>query len=175
MTKQQEVNKMKTNRKRLVILTVVILAIFAGCVVGKEVTASYVKKSITSELAEKMIDAAEQKANEIKVPMVIAIVDESGNLKAFRRMDGAPLLSIDIAIDKGWTAVSFGIPTHEWYNFIKDDPPLSIGITKVPRVIVFGGGYPIKEANETIGGIGVSGGHYTQDMEVAEAALKILK
>jgi uncharacterized protein GlcG (DUF336 family) len=141
---------------------------------GKEANQSYVKKSITSELAEKLIDAAEKKAKEIGVPEVIAIVDESGNLKAFRRMNGAPLLSIDIAIDKGYTAVGFGYPTHELYNLIKDDPPLLIGLPKIPRLIVFGGGYPIKEDNETIGGIGVSGGHYTQDMEVAEAALEIL-
>jgi uncharacterized protein GlcG (DUF336 family) len=137
--------------------------------------AIYEKKSITSELAEKLIDAAEKKAKEIEVPEVIAIVDESGNLKAFRRMDGATFLSIDIAIDKGYTAVAFGSPTDQLYNFIKNDPPLLIGIPKIPKVIVFGGGYPIIEDNETIGGIGVSGGYYKQDMEVAEAALKILK
>ncbi|HEY9205625.1 MAG TPA: heme-binding protein [Candidatus Methanoperedens sp.] len=198
------VDKMRDKIKTLAILSVITLAMFAGYATGKELTtsyvkesitsgltekmmdaaenaagkeltASYVKKSITSELSEKMIDAAETKAKEIKVPMVIAIVDESGNLKAFRRMDGAPLLSIDIAIDKGYTAAGFGLPTHEWYNLIKDDGPLLIGIPKVPRIIVFGGGYPIKEDNEIIGAIGVSGGHYTQDMVVAEAALEILK
>ena len=70
-----------------------------------------------------------------------------------------------------WTAISFGMATHEWHDFIKDDPPLLHGIVHQEDLIVFGGGYPIKEGDELIGGIGVSGGHYTQDQEVAEAAL----
>jgi uncharacterized protein GlcG (DUF336 family) len=114
------------------------------------------KKSISSEAAAKVIAAAEAKAREIGAPMVIAVVDESGVLKAFSRMDGAPLLSVEIARDKGYTAVAFGIPTHEWFNFIKDDPPLLHGITKTPRLIVFGGGYPLRNGNDLIGGVGPS-------------------
>ncbi len=132
------------------------------------------KQSISAEAAKKAIAAAEAKAVEIGAPMVIAIVDESGVLKAFSRMDGAPLLSVDIAKDKAYTAVAFGIPTHEWFNFIKDDPPLLHGITKTPRLIVFGGGYPLRAGGEIIGGIGVSGGHYSQDMQVAEAGAAAL-
>jgi uncharacterized protein GlcG (DUF336 family) len=78
---------------------------------------------------------------------------------------------VDIAKDKAYTAVAFGLPTHEWFNFIKDDAPLLHGITKTPRLIVFGGGYPLKAGEHVIGGIGVSGGHYTHDMQVAEAAV----
>ncbi len=175
---------MRNSIKALMILSFFAMTIFVGLASGKEVignhlekevTQSYMKKSITSEMAEKLIDAAEKKAKEIGVPMVIAIVDESGNLKAFRRMDDAPLLSINVAIDKGYTAVGFGLPTHEWYDLIKNDGPLLTSVPELPRMIVFGGGYPIKEDNNIIGGIGVSGGHYSQDMEVAEAALKILK
>jgi uncharacterized protein GlcG (DUF336 family) len=130
-----------------------------------------VRQSISSEAAWQAIQAAEAKAREISVAMVIAVVDESGVLKAFSRMDGAPLLSVDIAKDKAYTAVAFGLPTHEWFNFIKDDAPLLHGITKTPRLIVFGGGYPLKAGEHVIGGIGVSGGHYTHDMQVAEAAV----
>ena len=132
------------------------------------------KQSISAEAAKKAIAAAEAKAVEIGVPMVIAVVDESGVLKAFSRMDGAALLSVDIARDKAYTAVAFGIPTHEWFNFIKDDPPLLHGITKTPRLIVFGGGFPLHSDGAVIGGIGVSGGHYTQDMQVAEAGAAAL-
>jgi len=132
---------------------------------------SFVKRSISAEAARQAIQAAEAKAREISVAMVIAVVDESGVLKAFSRMDGAPLLSVDIAKDKAYTAVAFGLPTHEWFNFIKDDPPLLHGITKTPRLVVFGGGYPLKADGQMIGGIGVSGGHYTHDMQVAEAAV----
>lgn len=135
---------------------------------------SFPRASITQEAADRLIEAASAKAREMGVPEAIAIVDESGALKAFRRMDGAPLLAVDIATNKAFTAISFGMPTHEWFEFIKNDPPLLHGITHTPRLVVFGGGYPIKEGDQVIGGIGISGGHYTHDMEVAEAALAAL-
>jgi uncharacterized protein GlcG (DUF336 family) len=132
------------------------------------------KASISVETAQALIAAAERKAAEMGVPMVIAVCDESGVLKAFSRMDGAPLLSVEIAQNKAYTAVSFGIPTHGWFDFIKDDPPLLHGITHTPRLVVFGGGYPVQHDGAVVGGIGVSGGHYHQDMQVAEAALAAL-
>lgn len=137
----------------------------------RPMSATLTKRSITQAAADKLLDAAQAKAVEIGVPMNIAIVDESGVLKAFRRMDGAAQLSVDIAQDKAYTAISFSMPTHAWFDFIKNDPPLLHGIVKTPRLVVFGGGYPITLDGEVVGGIGVSGGHYTQDMEVAEAAL----
>lgn len=141
---------------------------------GASVSNSVSKQSISAEAAKTVIAAAEAKAVEIGAPMVIAVVDESGVLKAFSRMDGAPLLSVDIAKDKAYTSVAFGIPTHEWFNFIKDDPPLLHGITKTPRLVVFGGGYPLHADGAMIGGIGVSGGHYSQDMQVAAAGAAAL-
>jgi uncharacterized protein GlcG (DUF336 family) len=132
------------------------------------------KASITQKAAEILLEAGAKHALEIKVPMVIAVVDESGVLKAFRRMDGAALLSVDIAINKAYTAVSFGIPTHGWHDFIKDDAPLLHGIVHTPRLVVFGGGYPVNIGGQIAGAIGVSGGHYEQDMKVAEAALAAL-
>ncbi len=137
-------------------------------------TKSITKKSIAGETAKRLIEAGEAAARELGVPMVIAIVDESGILKAYSRMDGAALLSVGIAQDKAYTSVSFGIATHEWFEFVKNDPPLLHGIIKTPRLVVFGGGYPIKEDGTIIGGIGVSGGHYEQDMKVAQAALAAL-
>jgi uncharacterized protein GlcG (DUF336 family) len=135
---------------------------------------SLTRLTISQAAADTAIEAATAKAAEIGVPMAISIVDESGVLKAFRRMDGAELLSVEIATNKAYTAVSFGIPTHGWYEFIKNDPPLLHGIVHTPRLIVFGGGFPIAEDGKTIGGIGVSGGHYEQDMIVAQAALDAL-
>lgn len=132
------------------------------------------KASISAEAAQKLVQAAEKKAREIGVPMVIAICDESGVLKAFSRMDGAALLSVGIAQDKAYSAVSFGISTDAWFDFIKNDPPLLHGIVKTDRLTVFGGGYPVKHGDAVIGGIGVSGGHYHQDMEVAQAAIAVL-
>jgi uncharacterized protein GlcG (DUF336 family) len=133
---------------------------------------STTRKTLTAEAAVKILKAAEEAAVKIGVPMVIAVVDESGVLKGFVRMDGAALLSVDIAQDKAYTAASFSMPTHQWFEFIKNDPPLLHGIVKTPRLVVFGGGYPIKEDGAVIGAIGVSGGHYNQDMAVAVAALE---
>ena len=138
-------------------------------------TNSYTKRSITTEAATRLLDGAEAAAQAKGVQMVIAVVDEGGVLKAFRRMDGAALLSVDLAIDKAYTAVSFGMPSHGWYDFIKDDPPLLHGIVKTPRLVVFGGGFPVMDDGAVIGGIGVSGGHYSQDMEIAEAGLAALQ
>ena len=132
---------------------------------------TFAKASITIEAAQRMIAAAEAKAREMGRPMCIAIVDGDGTLKAYSRMDGAPLLSVQLSQDKAYTAISFRMATHEWHEFVKDDPPLRDGIIKTDRLIVFGGGYPISVNEQIIGGIGVSGGHYTHDMEVARAGL----
>jgi uncharacterized protein GlcG (DUF336 family) len=139
------------------------------------VSDTFQKASITSELAQRLIAAAEDKATEIGVPMVIAVCDESGVLKAFSRMDGAALLSVQIAQDKAYTATGFGMPTDGWHDFIKDDPPLAAGaVGGIDRLVIFGGGFPITLGDDTIGAIGVSGGHYTQDTEVAKAGLAVL-
>ena len=136
---------------------------------GKRMT--IVKHSINSEMAEKAVAAAAKKAAELKLKMCIAVADEAGDLKAFLRMDGAPKLSIGIAQDKAYTAASFSMPTHAWFDFIKNDPPLLHGITHTPRLVVFGGGFPIALKGDIVGAIGLSGGHYSQDMECARAAL----
>src|ERR671931_1225535 len=127
---------------------------------------TFPKSSITTEAAHRVIAAAEAKASEIGTPMDIAIVDDSGVLKAFSRMDGAPLLSIQISQDKAYTAAGFGMPTHGWHDFIKDDAPLADGApTGIDRLVIFGGGYPIKVDDQVVGAIGVSGGHLTEDQE----------
>ncbi len=136
---------------------------------------TFQKQSITADLARRMISAAEEKARDLGVPMNIAVLDESGVLKAFSRMDGAALLSVQIAQDKAYTAVGFGMPTHGWFDFIKDDPPLAAGAPSgIDRLVVFGGGYPITVGGAVVGAIGVSGGHYSQDQEVAEAGLAVV-
>jgi len=132
------------------------------------------KQSISQELAQHLVEAAEAKAKETGTPMSIAVCDESGVIKAFLRMDGAPLLSIDMALNKAKTAVGFGMPTHALHDFIKDDPPLALGAPHIKDIVVFGGGYPVKVGDEVVGGLGVSGGHYSQDMQCAEMALAVL-
>ena len=136
---------------------------------------TFPKASISTEAAHQMIAGAEAKASEMGVPMVIAVVDDGGVLKAFSRMDGAALLSVQVAQDKAYTAVGFGMPSHGWHDFIKDDPPLADGATAgIERLVIFGGGYPITVDGQVVGGIGVSGGHYSEDQEVAEAGLQAI-
>ena len=136
---------------------------------------SYAKSSVSTEAAHRLIAAGEAKAAEMGKPFVIAVVDDDGVLKAFSRMDGAALLSVQVAQDKAYTAVGFGLPTHGWHDFIKDDPPLAAGAPSgIDRLVVFGGGYPLQVGDEVVGAIGVSGGHYSEDMQVAEAALAAL-
>jgi uncharacterized protein GlcG (DUF336 family) len=137
---------------------------------------TFPKTSISTELAHRMIAAAEAEATDMGIPFVIAIVDDSGVLKAFSRMDGAALLAVQVAQDKAYTAVGFGLPTDGWHDFIKDDPPLAAGATTgIDRLVVFGGGFPIDIDGNRVGAIGVSGSHWSQDMEVARAGLTALE
>jgi uncharacterized protein GlcG (DUF336 family) len=137
--------------------------------------ATFERASVSAELARTMIDAAERKAADMGHPFVIAIVDDSGVLKAFSRMDGAALLSVQIAQDKAYTAAGFGLSTDAWHDFVKDDAPLAMGAAPgIDRLIVFGGGFPIMIDGKVAGAIGVSGGHYSQDMDVAQAGLAVV-
>ena len=124
--------------------------------------------------ADAILTAALAHAATISLPVSIAIVDTAGQLLRFTRQSGAILVSLSMAQDKAHTAVAFGLPTHEWINLIKDDPQLLYGIPPYPRLVIIGGGYPIRLGETLLGGIGVSGGHYLQDMEVARAGLAAL-
>jgi uncharacterized protein GlcG (DUF336 family) len=142
---------------------------------GGNPMADVVKKhSISSELAQKMVDAAVAKARRIGVAENVALLDDGGNLKAFSRMDGAPILSIEIAQNKAYTAL-FGVPTQEFFNFIQGDPSLLAGIPTLARVAAYGGGFPIKVNGEIVGAIGVSGAPAVQnDVDCARAALALV-
>ncbi len=131
------------------------------------------KKTITLEMAQEMVNAAVKKGKEIGVKVNIAIVDDGGHLVSFGRMDGAPLLSIEIATNKAFTAIAFGLPTHDWHPLIAEEPALREGIVHTPRLVIFGGGFPIKVGDQIIGGIGVSGGSAEQDMACAQAGLAV--
>src|SRR3979411_2798786 len=105
--------------------------------------ANVVKKhSISSELAQKMVDEAVAKASELGVTENVAILDDGGNLKAFSRMDGAPILCIEMAQNKAYTAL-FGVSTQDFFNFIQGEPSLLAGIPTLARVAAYGGGVPL--------------------------------
>lgn len=126
--------------------------------------------TLTLEGAQRVLEGSLAHAQSIGVAVCIAVADRGGHLLAFARMDGAPQMSATIAQDKAYTVAAFaGLPTHQWFDMIKDDPPVLHGIVKTDRLIVFGGGVPIRSAGALAGSVGVSGGSSEQDRAIAEA------
>ena len=127
---------------------------------------------MTTETAQRIIEAGIAKAKEIGQPMNIAVVDAGANLSSFVRMDGAWLGSIDIAINKAFTAKAFDISTLELgRNSQPGDQFFGIHVSNHARVMIFAGGIPIKMNGQIAGAVGVSGGNREQDQAVAEAAV----
>ena len=120
-----------------------------------------------------LIRGARDKAIEIGVPMCIAITDESGNLIAFERMNGGKMTSIQLAIDKSYTAVGVKKGTHLLGDVSQPgQPAYGLSSTLGGRMVVVGGGAPVISNGEVVGGIGVSSGSPAQDREVAEAGVR---
>ena len=125
---------------------------------------------ITLADARRIIAAAEKKAEEIGQPMNIAVVDQGGNLVAHVRMDKAWIGSVDIAINKAWTARAFDISTKALAELSQSgDQFFGIHVSNGGRVMIFAGGIPLKRGDQVVGAIGVSGGMGKQDQAVAEA------
>jgi uncharacterized protein GlcG (DUF336 family) len=127
--------------------------------------------SISLQAATALIEAALAAARTIGIEATVAVTDATGNLRALQRTDSAPFLTVDVAIDKAWTAASFGYATHVWNDYVTSDPKVA-PLAYRPRMVAVGGGYPIRENGKLIGGIGISGGTYQQDQDAAETALR---
>jgi len=131
--------------------------------------------TVSLEDARRVIAAGEEAANEIGQPQNIAVVDAGGNLVSHIRMDGAWIGSVDIAINKAFTARAFDLPTAD---LAADSQPggqfYGIEQTNEGRVVIFAGGIPLKRRGKVVGAVGVSGGDGEQDTKVAEAAAKAL-
>jgi glc operon protein GlcG len=120
--------------------------------------------------AQRVADAAIAAARSKGVSACIAVCNPSGDPIVTIRMDGAPRLCAEIALNKAYTVASFnGMPTHEWWPVLGDDPALVHGFTQTPRLIVFAGGVPVRADGAVVGAVGVSGGSSQQDREIAEA------
>ena len=125
--------------------------------------------------AHAMTQAAALHAQQLGVRVNIAVVDSAGNLAAFLRMPGAPLHSIDIAIDKAYTAASFGLATSGWSKALRThSEAVRQGLVLRARFVAFGGGLPIVEGGQRVGAIGVSGGSEDEDEQCAQAGLRAL-
>ena len=133
---------------------------------------TFATASVSREAAQALLGAATAASRELGIAVTIAITDAGGHLTALARDDGAPFLSVNVAIDKAWTAASFGLPTHTWADVIAD--PQVAQLAHQPRLVAVGGGLPIVSAGRVVGGIGISGGNAVQDQQAAEVALKAL-
>lgn len=136
-----------------------------------ELTVAVGQSVISAEAAAVALKAAIAHAESIGVRINVAVSDSGGNLAGFLRMPGAFIQSIDIAVDKAYTAAGFGFSTKDWMKMIGHDEGMKLGFSARPRLVVFGGGLPIRVNGELIGGIGVSGASEAQDEECARAAL----
>src|ERR671938_1462229 len=125
---------------------------------------------VTLADARRIIAAAEKRAEEIGQPMNIAVVDEGGNLVAHARMDRAWIGSVDISINKAWTARAFDIATKDLAEQSQSgDQFFGIHVSNHGRVMIFAGGVPLKRGGQVVGAVGVSGGLGKQDQALAEA------
>ena len=137
--------------------------------------ASYTRLVLTLEASRLLADGAIEKAREIGLAISVVVLDHAGRMKAFASMDEAPNVSLEASIKKAKTAMGFGLPTGEsWYQFMKDDPMMMIGAQQLPDFILLGGASPLKTGGVIVGGIGVSGGHYSKDEECVRHALSLL-
>jgi uncharacterized protein GlcG (DUF336 family) len=129
---------------------------------------------ITLDLAKEIITGAEEEANKIGVSMVISVVDDGGNLIAIHRMDDAWLASVDIAQNKAWTSVALKMPSANLADATVPAAELyGLNTTNNGRLVVFGGGIPLVTDGEVVGAVGVSGSTVPNDVQVAEAGVKV--
>ena len=129
-------------------------------------------KRLDIEDANRLIAGARAKAIEIGVPMCVAITDESGNLIAFERMNGGKITSINLAIDKSFTAVGIQKGTDALGEVNQPGMPAhGISSTLGGRMVTVAGGLPVTFEGQVVGGVGVSSGLPAQDYEVALAGV----
>lgn len=134
-----------------------------------------VNNRMTLDLANIMALSSVKKAEELKVPVVISIVDDGGNLILLNRMLNAHIGSIDISINKAYTSMAFKLPTETLGKLsLPGESLYGIQNTNNGKIVVFGGGLPISIKGKLIGAIGVSGGSVEEDILIAEEAFKNL-
>jgi uncharacterized protein GlcG (DUF336 family) len=126
---------------------------------------------ITARHADDMIAAAKTRAGALGVAVNIAVLDAGGHLKAFSRMDGAVLGSIDVALRKARTAVLFECGSEAVWDYCKPGAPAPGLELSNGGLAPFAGGIPLRgPGGALIGAVGVSGGAVAQDLDIAQAA-----
>ena len=128
-------------------------------------------QSVSLEDAQRVIAAGIASASEIRQPMNVAVVDAGGALVAHARMDGAWIGSVDISINKAFTAHAFDIATADLAGPSQPGEQFyGINVSNGGRIMIFAGGIPLVADGQVVGAVGVSGGDGKQDQSVALAA-----
>ena len=133
------------------------------------------EQSLDWQTAAQLTAAACEHAITQGLKICVQVVDRHGNPLAMQRINHTPMHCTEIAADKAYTAAGFSFATHEWQQRLQQKPQLLDGLSKRPRLVVFGGGLPIFHGGTLLGAIGVSGATELQDIECAQAGLDALR
>lgn len=131
-------------------------------------------QTLSLDEAQLMLDAAQKKAEELGVPQVLCVADMAGYPIALRRLDGGKVTSVQIAMNKAFTAAGHRKPTHHYKNALPGEEAFGIFTQHDGRFTVFVGGLPIVLDGKVIGGIAASGGNGEQDVACCEAGIAAL-
>jgi uncharacterized protein GlcG (DUF336 family) len=131
-------------------------------------------EAISLEQAKKVLAAAEAEAKKNNWPVAISIVDGSGFLVAFERLDNTQLGSVEVSLEKAKTSALFRRPTKAFEDVLAMGGA-NLKVLKLPGALPIEGGLPIIVDGKVIGAIGVSGVKSTEDAQVATAGLDALK
>jgi uncharacterized protein GlcG (DUF336 family) len=132
--------------------------------------ASVSRATLSDVGATRILDGAIEEATSMGVPVTIVVVDEGGNVKAMRRMDGSPLVSIQTAQNKAYAAAAIGMPGDAFFSAIKDDAAAVASFASRPGLALIAGGIPLLVNNAVVGGVGVAGAMTgAEDRKIAEA------
>ena len=132
-------------------------------------------RTIDYSEAKRIIDLIVSRATGLQKPVVVAVADAGGELLAFARMDGAPVSSVRIAMNKAWTAVRARRPTKDVGDRVRDpEKGYDISYYGDPRIVGWGGGIPVWKDGEVVGSIAVSGLSSEEDAALAEEGAKLI-
>lgn len=130
------------------------------------------RPTLPGAAARRLVDAAVAAAASMAVPVTVVIVDESGVLKEMCRMDGAPLVSVQTAMNKAFAAAAIGMPPDEFYAAIESDGAAVASFAARPGLALIAGGLPVLADGQVAGAIGVAGAMTgADDRRIAEAAV----
>ena len=155
-------------RSRIFAMLAALVSVLLFCLPGYGQLAT--KKVVTLELARRIAAAAEGEARTNNLTVVVAVVDDGANLIYLERMDNTQIGSVEVAIQKARTAISFKRPTKVFEEMIAGGRTAALGL---PGVVPIEGGLPLLVDGQVIGAIGVSGATSQQDGVVAKAGAAI--